>query len=171
MEDKGITSRLFGISGNMLADATRILFVCHGNICRSVMAEMMLKDRLKKLHRENEFFIDSAATSTEEIGSPIYPPARRKLIEKGVDPGNHTARQVRRNDYERFDMIIGMDSANIRNLCRLFDGDPESKVFRMMDFAGQQRDISDPWYTDDFESTYRDLQQSMEGLLERLKVK
>ncbi|MBQ6654639.1 MAG: low molecular weight phosphotyrosine protein phosphatase [Erysipelotrichaceae bacterium] len=147
---------------------TRILFVCHGNICRSVMAEMMMKDMAAKARRESDFYIDSAATSTEEIGSPIYPPARRKLREKGIDPGDHRARQVRRSDYDAFDMIIGMDGANIRNLCRLFNGDPDGKVFRMMSFASSDRDISDPWYTDDFESTYRDLRESLDGLMKRL---
>ena len=145
----------------------RILFVCHGNICRSVMAEMMMKDRVEKLGKDSAFFIDSAATSTEEIGAGIYPPARRKLIEKGIDPGNHRARQVARADYDSFDMIIGMDSVNIRNLVRLFSGDPQKKVFRMMEFAGAERDIADPWYTDDFEATYRDLQVSLDGLMRR----
>lgn len=143
----------------------RILFVCHGNICRSVMAEMMMKHELQKFHLQDQFFIDSAATSREEIGCPIYPPARRKLLEKGVDPGNHHARQVTASDYRDFDLIIGMDSANVRNLVRFFNGDPENKVRLMMSYAGIERGIADPWYTDDFEATYDDLRVSLAALM------
>ncbi len=143
----------------------RILFVCHGNICRSVMAEMMMKHELQNLHRQSQFFIDSAATSREEIGCPIYPPARRKLLEKGVDPGNHRARQVTALDYRDFDLIIGMDSTNVRNLVRFFNGDPENKVRLMMSYAKSEQGIADPWYTDDFEATYQDLRVSIAALL------
>ena len=148
----------------------KVLFACHGNICRSVMAEMMMKNELHKLHRESQFFIDSAATSREELGNPIYPPARRKLLEKGIDPGNHRARQVTPSDYHAFDLIIGMDSANVRNLVSLFGGDPENKVRLMMSYAGSERGIADPWYTDDFEATYQDLRFSIAALLESFEL-
>lgn len=153
----------------------RVLFVCHGNICRSPMAEFVMKDLAARHGRSEDFSIASAATSTEEIwngvGNPVYPPARAKLAEHGIDCSGKRAVQLKRSDYEKYDYLIGMDSANIRNMHRMLGGDPEHKISKLLSFAGSERDISDPWYTGDFESTYRDVTQGCEALLEQLKGK
>ena len=148
-----------------------VLFVCHGNICRSPMAEFILKDMVKKAGRE-DFFIESAAVSREEIGNPIYPPAKRCLSEHGVpfDSGK-TARQVVAADYERFDLIVCMDEWNVRLLKKLIPSDPSGKIRLMMSFAGINRDVADPWYTGDFEKTYQDLMVGCRALLEKLITK
>ena len=146
----------------------RILFLCHGNICRSVMAEYMMKDMARGLGREEEFEIDSAALTTEEIGNPIYPPARRKLEEKGIPIGNHRARLVTTADAQHFEYLIGMDTENMWMLRRLMDRAGESyedKCFRLPEFAGKSGSISDPWYTRDFETCYHDINEGLEGLL------
>ncbi|WP_300347190.1 low molecular weight protein-tyrosine-phosphatase, partial [uncultured Oscillibacter sp.] len=114
---------------------TKILFVCHGNICRSPMAEFVMKDLVKKAGLESEFLIESAATSTEEIGNPVYPPARRKLAEHGIDCTGKTARQLRNEDYERYDLLIGMDQANLRNMHRICGGDFDGKMHLLMEFT------------------------------------
>ena len=145
----------------------KVLFVCHGNICRSTMAEAIMKDRIKGKKLENMFYIDSAATSREETGNPIYPPARRKLLEKGVYPGTHRARTLTMRDYDEFDYLIGMDHANVNNMKRMY-GDPKGKIRLMMEFADINRSISDPWYTDDFESTYQDLDLAINAFLEKI---
>ena len=129
----------------------RILFVCHGNICRSPMAEFVMKDLVRKAGREKDFYIESAATSTEEIGNEVYPPAKRKLAEHGISCKGKTARQMTRRDYDRFDLLIGMDSANIRNMYRICGGDPEQKIHELLDFTDRPGDVADPWYTGDFE--------------------
>ena len=147
----------------------KILFVCHGNICRSPMAEFVMKDLVQKAGWEGEFRIESAATSTEEIGNPVYPPARRKLAEHGIGCAGKTARQLRKEDYDRFDYLIGMDSANLRNMRRICGGDPAGKLSLMMDYTGRPGDVADPWYTGDFEATWRDVSEGCRGLLERLK--
>ena len=147
---------------------TRILFVCHGNICRSPMAEFVMKDLVAKAGREAEFYIESAATSTEEIGNPVYPPARRKLAEHGIGCAGKTARQMTRADYQRFDMIIGMDSWNLRNMRRICGDDPEGKISLLMDFTRRPGDVADPWYTGDFEATWRDVLEGCQGILQRL---
>lgn len=139
----------------------RVLFVCHGNICRSAMAEAMLKH----MDTEGRFQADSAATHTDAIGYPMYSPARSKLAEYGIPAGNHRARQVCRSDYDCYDLIIGMDEYNIRNLKRLFNGDPENKVVKMMSYCGSDRDVADPWYTGDFEKTFQDLDVALKELL------
>ena len=139
---------------------TRILFVCHGNICRSPMAEFILKDMVKKAGCEDRFLIESAATSAEELGNDMYPPAKAKLREKGIPFSRRAARQIRRSDYAAFDRIIGMDSYNVRNLERFFGGDPEGKISMLLD-----RPVADPWYTDDFDSTYADLIEGCTNLL------
>lgn len=148
----------------------KILFVCHGNICRSPMAEFIMKDLVRREGLEGVFYIASAATSTEEIwngvGNPVYPPARQKLAEHGIDCGGKRAVQLVRGDYGEYDYLIGMDSANIRNMIRMLGGDPEGKVVKLLSFAGVDRDISDPWYTGDFESTYRDVVQGCTALLQ-----
>ena len=147
---------------------TKLLFVCHGNICRSPMAEYVMKDLVKRAGREAEFKIASAATSAEEIGNQVYPPARRKLAQHGISCAGHAARQLTAADYGRWDYFLGMDSANLRNMRRLFGGDPEGKVTSLLSWAGQDRDISDPWYTGDFEATWQDVNAGCAGLLAAL---
>lgn len=143
---------------------TKILFVCHGNICRSPMAEFMMKDIVRKAGLNDEFVIESAATSTEELGNSVYPPARRKLAEHGISCDGKTARQVRRGDYADFDYIVGMDEENMRNLRRLFSGDPEDKLSLLMDYTARPGSVADPWYTRDFEATWRDVLEGCNGL-------
>lgn len=146
----------------------RILFVCHGNICRSPMAEFVMKDLVRKAGGDERFFIASAATSTEEIGNPVYPPARRKLEEHGIGCAGKTARQMTAADYREYDLLIGMDSANLRNMRRICGGDPEGKIRLLMDFTDRPGDVADPWYTGDFETTWRDISAGCRGLLEWL---
>ncbi len=149
---------------------TKILFVCHGNICRSPMAEFVMKDLVKKAGREAEFEIASAATSTEEIGNPVYPPARRELAAHGIGCAGHAARQLRRADYDHYDLLIGMDGANVRNMRRMCGGDPDGKIRLLLDFAGRPgQEVADPWYTGDFTATWRDVEAGCKGLLEQLK--
>ncbi|MBQ3371482.1 MAG: low molecular weight phosphotyrosine protein phosphatase [Mogibacterium sp.] len=147
----------------------RILFVCHGNICRSPMAEYVLKDMVRKKGIEDRFVIDSAATSREETGNPVYPPARRKLAEKGVPCGGHRAWQMTKRDYDDFDMIICMDYNNIRNIKRITGGDPDSKISMLLEYTDRAGDeVADPWYTGNFDATWRDVVDGCEGLLETL---
>ncbi len=148
---------------------TRILFVCHGNICRSPMAEFVMKDLVEKAGLETEFLIESAATSTEEIGNPVYPPARRKLAEHGISCAGKTSRQLIRADYGQYDLLIGMDRANIRNMNRICGGDPEGKLHLLMEYTDHPGDVADPWYTDDFEITWRDVLAGCKGLLQAVK--
>ena len=147
----------------------RILFVCHGNICRSPMAEFVMKDLVKKAGLESAFAIASAATSTEEIGNPVYPPARRKLAEHGIGCAGHAARQLRREDYGRWDYLVGMDGANLRNMNRICGGDPQGKLSLLMDYTGHPRDVADPWYTGDFDRTWEDVDAGCRGLLDCLR--
>ena len=147
---------------------TKILFICHGNICRSPMAEFLLKAMVKARGLEDRYYIESAAVSTEEIGNPIYPPAKRCLSQHGVwfDSGRQ-ARQVTRADYERFDRLICMDASNLRLLRRIIPDDPDGKVHLMMSYAGKGRDVADPWYTGDFETTFQDLLEACEAMLDK----
>lgn len=148
---------------------TKVLFVCHGNICRSPMAECMFKDMVKKAGREDEFHIASAATSCEEVGSGVYPPARRKLAEHGIGCSGHAAHRMVRSEYDEYDYIVCMDNANLRNLRRMTDGDPDGKISLMLDHAGRSgQEVADPWYTGDFEATWRDLYEGLSGLLSEL---
>ena len=151
----------------------KILFVCHGNICRSPMAEFVMKDLVAKANLTNRFHIASAATSSEEIwngvGSPVYPPAKAKLARHGISCEGKRAIQLTRADYGRYDYLIGMDSANIRNMNRILGGDPEGKIYKLLSFAGSSRDISDPWYTGDFDATYKDVSEGCQALLHQLK--
>ena len=151
---------------------TKILFICHGNICRSPMAEFVMKDLVKKAGMESQFHIESAATSTEEIGNPVYPPARRKLAEHEISSDGHAARQLRNEDYDRFDLLIGMDKANLRNIHRICGGDFDGKIHLLMEYAGYpEAEVADPWYTDDFEATWRDVLAGCQGLLGALRSK
>ena len=149
----------------------RILFICHGNICRSPMAEFILKDMVEKAGRAGEFEIASAATSTEEIGNDIYPPAKRILTQKGIKFNSRQARQITKPDYDYYDFIIAMDDNNIRNLKRLLGEDTENKISLMMDYAGKHRDVADPWYTGDFETTYNDIVEGCRGFLKLISEK
>ena len=148
---------------------TKILFICHGNICRSPMAEFVMKDIVKKTGLESEFYIESAATSTEELGNPVYRPARQLLNSHGIFCDEKRARQITKKDYDNFDMLIGMDEANIRNMHRAFGGDPDNKIYKLLAFAGSDRDVADPWYTRDFEKTWRDVNAGCSALLEYIK--
>ena len=147
----------------------KILFVCHGNICRSPMAEFIFKDMVKKAGLEDQFSIASAATSTEEVGNSVYPPARRKLAEHGISCAGKTARQLTKADYQRYDLLVGMDHANIRNINRICGGDPEGKIHLLLEYAGRTDEVADPWYTGDFEATWQDVLAGCTGLLESLK--
>ena len=152
-----------------------ILFCCHGNICRSPIGEFIMKDIVSKQGLSEHFHIESSATHTDEIwngvGSPVYPPARAKLREQGIGTDDNElgvsakrARLTSRVDYDKFDFIIGMDSANIRDLNRIFGGDPDKKIFKMLDFADRYGDVADPWYTGNFDATWRDCQEGCHGL-------
>ena len=147
----------------------KILFICHGNICRSPMAEFVMKDLVRKAGLESQFHIASAATSTEEIGSPVYPPARRKLAEHGINCSGKTARQLTRADYDRYDLLIGMDNANLRNMRRICGGDSDGKIRLLLEFTGRSGEVADPWYTGDFEATWRDVLEGCSGLLRHLQ--
>lgn len=146
----------------------RILFVCHGNICRSPMAEFVMKDLVAKAGRTGEFEIASAATSAEEIGNPVYPPARRKLAEHGISCAGKTARQMTRRDYDSYDYLIAMDHHNLRNLRRFVGEDPDGKVSLLLSHTGRPGDVADPWYTGDFETTWRDVLEGCQALLAEL---
>ena len=149
----------------------KILFVCHGNICRSPMAEYVMKYLVHEAGMDQHYAIASAATSTEEIGNPVYPPARRKLAEHGISCQGHAARQMTRADYDRYDLLVGMDSANIRNMTRIAGGDPKGKIVKLLNLVSLSsprygEDVSDPWYTGDFEATWQDVQEGCQALLE-----
>ena len=148
----------------------KILFVCHGNICRSPMAEFVLKDMAKKAGR-SDLQIASVAVSTEEIGNPVYPPARRKLSEHGISCAGKTARQLRKADYEHYDYLVGMDSANFRNMQRICGGDPEGKISLLLDYTDHPGSVADPWYTGDFEATWQDVLAGCRGLLAEIMGK
>ena len=159
----------------------KILFVCHGNICRSTMAEFIMKDIVNKQGLAEAFHIESSATHTDEIwngeGSPLYPPARAKLREHGIGTDDNElgvsekrARLTSRKDYDKFDFIIGMDNANIRNLNGIFGGDPDKKIFKMLEFADRDGDVADPWYTGNFDATWRDCSDGCHGLFRQIMM-
>lgn len=148
---------------------TKILFICHGNICRSPMAEFVMKDLVQKAGLTDEFHIESAATSREEIGNPVYPPARSKLKEHGIDCAGKTARQLQNSDYDEFDLLIGMDQENLRGIYRICGGDYEEKVHLLLDYTDRPGNVADPWYADDFDATWRDVEEGCLGLLEALQ--
>lgn len=151
----------------------KILFVCHGNICRSPIAEFVLKDLVAKYGIADQFYITSAATSTEEIwngvGNPVYPPAKAELAKHGISCEGKRAIQLKKEDYNKYDLLIGMDFANIRNMHRILGGDPDGKIKLLLEYAGMSREVADPWYTGKFDVTYRDVLTGCEALLEYLK--
>lgn len=149
----------------------KVLFVCHGNICRSPMAEFVLKDMVRRLGVAEQFYIASAATSTEEIGNGVHYGTRQKLAQMGVPCGSHYAVQVTKQDYDKYDYLIVMDSNNIRNLMRIIGGDPAGKVHMLLDFTERKgQSIADPWYTGNFDETYDDVVEGCSGLLSYLGV-
>ena len=151
---------------------TRIMFVCHGNICRSPMAEFIFKKLIADRGLSNEFTVASSATSTEEIwngiGNPVYPPARAELAKHGITCRDKHAVQLRRDDYRKYDLFIGMDSANIRNMHRILGGDTDGKIHKLMDYTSRGGDVADPWYSDRFDIAYRDIYDGCVALLETL---
>ena len=152
---------------------TRILFVCHGNICRSPMAEFIFRRMAEERHAAHRFTVASAATSTEEIGwdgtgNPVYPPARAELKKHGIDCTGKRAVQLRREDYGKYDLLVGMDRENVRNMHRILGGDPEGRIRMLMDYTARPGDVADPWYTGDFGVTYRDIAEGCAALLEKL---
>ena len=146
----------------------KILFVCHGNICRSPMAEYVMKDLVRKSGYEDLFYIASAATSLEEIGNHIHHGTRTKMREVGIPTDNRVAVQLKRSDYDKYDYIIGMVRWNYKNILRIVGEDTEGKVSLLLEFAGSNRDIADPWYTGNFDQTYEDILEGCEALLQRL---
>lgn len=144
---------------------TKILFVCHGNICRSPMAEFVMKNMVQKRGIEKEFYISSAATSTEEIGNPVHYGTKQKLAKYGISVAGKYAVQIRKNDYQKYDYLLGMDTMNIRNMMRIFKSDPDRKVKKLLEYSDNARDIADPWYTGDFDKTYQDIVEGCEALL------
>lgn len=149
----------------------KILFVCHGNICRSPMAEFVMKDIVKKAGRSDEFYIASCATSTEEIGNPVHHGTRRKLAEVGISCDGKRAVQLTKSDYNKYDYIIAMDEMNIRNIMRIIKSDPEGKVSLLLLHAGMSGSIADPWYTGNFDDTYRDVLLGCKALFNEIVSK
>ena len=151
----------------------KIMFICHGNICRSPMAEFVFKDLLKKKNLQDKYLVQSSATSTEEIwgdiGNPVYTPAREELKKHGIDCLGKTAVQVTRADYEKYDLLVVMDSNNVRNLMRIIGSDPYNKVHKLLSFADRNDDVSDPWYSRDFTTCYNDIFEGCEALLNKLE--
>ena len=150
------------------ATMIKILFICHGNICRSTMAQYVLQDMVNNQGIADRFYIDSAATSYEEIGNGVHPGTRNKLKSEGIPCGNHRARHMEKSGYNEFDYIIGMDSANIRNIGRIVGNDRDGKVYKLLHFAGEERDIADPWYTGNFDATYDDVLKGCTALLNEI---
>lgn len=151
----------------------KILFICHGNICRSPMAEFVFKDMIHKQHLQSQFYVASAATSSEEIwngvGNPVYPPARKELAKHGISCEGKRAIQLVKADYEKYDYLIGMEEWNRKNMLRILRDDPENKISLLLDYAEEHGDIADPWYTGNFDKTYRDIVRGCEGFLAFLK--
>ena len=146
----------------------RIMFVCHGNICRSPMAEFIMKKLVSDLGYSDEIYIASSATSTEEIGNTVYPPAKAELAGHGIGCEGKTAVQLKKSDYEKYDYFIGMDTANIRNMNCIFGNDKDGKIYKLLTFADRGDDVADPWYSRDFETTYKDIEEGCRGLIRHL---
>ena len=147
----------------------RVLFICHGNICRSPMAEFILKDIIKKRGLEDKFIISSSATGTEEIGNPVHPGTRKKLSSFNINTSGKKAVQITKSDYEKYDYIFLMDNNNIRNIKRIIDSDPDNKICRFLDITNNPRDIADPWYTGNFDETYNDILEGCTAFIEKLE--
>lgn len=151
---------------------TKLMFVCHGNICRSPMAEFIFKDMAEKMGITQNFEVSSCATSTEEIwngiGNPVYPPAKNELEKHGIRCDGKRAVQLKISDYDNYDLFIGMDSANIRNMTRILDGDPKNKIRKLMNYTERGGDVADPWYSDRFDIAYKDIYDGCKGLIEEL---
>ena len=146
----------------------KILFICHGNICRSPLAEFVFIDLAERAGVSDRFRAASAATSTEELGNPVYPPMRKVMAAHGLDPTGKRARQMTRADYDAYDLLIGMDDWNLRNIRRITGGDPDGKIFRLLDFTDRPREVDDPWYTREFERCYDEIREGCEALLRHL---
>lgn len=144
------------------------MFVCHGNICRSPMAEFLFKKLIKEKKRENDFLVVSTATSTEELGNPVYPPVARILRREGIDYSNKFSVQLKQSDYEKYDYFIGMDDRNIYNMKRIFGLNESDKIYKLLEFTDSSRDVADPWYTGEFETTYNDITNGVKALYEFL---
>lgn len=151
----------------------KIMFVCHGNICRSPMAEFIFKDMIRKRGLQDKVFVSSSATSSEEIwngvGNPVYPPTRAEMKKHGLSCDGKRAVQLTKEDYANYDMFVGMDSANIRNMHRIFGGDPQGKIYKLMDFTDRGGDVADPWYSDRFDIAWRDIYDGCVGLLQKIE--
>ena len=147
----------------------RVLFICHGNICRSPMAEFVLRDMVRKQGLGQQFHIESAATSAEEIGNPVHCGTRKKLASVGISTDGKRAVRLQKSDYEKYDFLIGMEGINVRNMICMLGGDPEKKIYRLLDFSDSPRNIADPWYTGNFDETYKDVVEGCEAFLEYLK--
>ncbi|MCI8291119.1 MAG: low molecular weight phosphotyrosine protein phosphatase [Clostridia bacterium] len=146
----------------------KVLFVCLGNICRSPMAEFVLKDMVIKRGLKNEFLIESAATSDEEVGNPVHYGTRKKLESVGISVCGKYSRQLKKEDYEKYDYILGMEEYNIKNILKIVGDDKDGKVYRLLDFSDNPRDIADPWYTHNFDIAYDDIVEGCEAFLQRL---
>ena len=149
---------------------TKVLFVCLGNICRSPMAEFLFKDMVKKKNIENQFVVESAGTSDEEYGNPVHYGTKEKLAKLGISTKGKYARQLKKEDYNNFDYIIGMEQRNVRDIYKIVGEDKENKIYRLLDFSNNPRDIADPWYTGNFDITYYDIVEGLEGFLNYLKI-
>ena len=147
---------------------TKILFICHGNICRSPMAEFLFKELVDEWHLDGDFEVASAATSTEELGNPVYPPVARLLSARGIDCRAKRARQVTARDYDYYDYLVCMDQNNLRNIRRIIPADPHHKISLLLDWTGENRDVADPWYTRDFHTTEQDIERGCAALLSAL---
>ncbi len=146
----------------------KILFICHGNICRSPMAEFVMRDMVERAGRAGEIAVASAAVSREELGNPVYPPARRMLAAHGIACEGHAARQMTARDYEEYDLLIGMDGSNLARMRRICGGDPDGKISRLLDHTYRSGDVADPWYTGNFDATWRDIEEGCRALLDEL---
>ena len=151
-----------------MKEKIKVLMVCHGNICRSTMAESVLTHLVRERHIDNLFEIASAATSREEIGNPVHPGTVRKLQQMNIPVIPHKAVQMTKADYDYYDYIIGMDSNNMRNIGRIIGDDSQQKVYKLLSFTGESRDVVDPWYTGDFDATYRDVLAGCKALLDQI---
>ncbi len=149
----------------------KVLFICHGNICRSPMAEFMFKDMVEKSGIADRFYIESAAVTAEEIGNPVYPPAKRRLAKAGISCDGKTARKVTRADYDKYDYLLAMEKYNLDRLYRITDGDPEGKIHLLLDYTERGGDIADPWYTGNFDITYDNILEGLNGFLEHLGLR